>query len=923
MRTRLPPFLDRLVEGGWLAALVVTPLFFNLLTARTFEPDKAALLRAIVLVMLAAWAGWLLVRPRSGVRPHLDWRSPTGWLLGSGLLLVAVLFISALTGLNPRISLLGSYNRDQGVVTLLAYLAVCLLIAVRLRAADQLRRLLDTVVLVGLAVGVYGVLQRFGVDPVPWGGFGDATTLRVIGTQGNATFLADYLVLAMLVTLFNLLAARRAGRTGALAAYGVALAFQFLALLFSDSRGATLGLAVGLAVWALAHAAWRGKRRLAVAVAGLAVVGMLSLVLLNVAGGAVGNVPIVGRLSRLTDTTTGSNAVRALMWEGMSDLIQDEGGRLALGVGPEALYLRYYPYFQPALRTVENPLTGTHDRSHNEVLDRLATTGVVGLGAWLALVGGLLYAACAWLGLTSTTRQRWSLIGALIVGAALGGLTPFLMSGSLRFAGLGLGLGLIVGLGVWLLWRGLRQSDPSIEDDATRAVIPMLLGALVTHLVEIQVGIPVTATQTLFWTLAGALVAVGVTGLKVAAAGPVVAAATPAATVSEKGNKRGRATRSARPAASDATRGASGPDASLLLGLVGGLAIATLTYGLIERGISLAPAFVVLLLLTAAILVVGAALVASAGMFLTTAVITGVVYLILHLPIALTTATAGPAAFSLFVALLLAWLAVFAWLATRDMAAEPTSATSGALATVGALGLVAAAGIWFLSLQPIYADSYVRLGQLYGQIGRWDQAVAAYEEALRITPAQDFVRPNVAQAYLAQAQTATDAATRQAAFDKARGVLQEASRLSPHNPEYLLNLGAAEQYWAEKGPAETRLRMQSDAEAHYRAAAALAPFDPHVLRRWGRLKLEQGAPAEAIPMLEQAIALLLPEGVPTNQELARSITAEIRTDLARAYAATGRTADAVAQLRIALSLAPPNAQAPIQDLLKQLGASGS
>ena len=37
--------------------------------------------------------------------------------------------------------------------------------------------------------------------------------------------------------------------------------------------------------------------------------------------------------------------------------------------------------------------------------------------------------------------------------------------------------------------------------------------------------------------------------------------------------------------------------------------------------------------------------------------------------------------------------------------------------------------------------------------------------------------------------------------------------------------------------------MQSDAEAHYRAAAALAPFDPHALRRWGRLKLELGAPA--------------------------------------------------------------------------------
>lgn len=923
MRTRLPSFLDRLVEGGWLAALVVTPLFFNLLTARTFEPDKAALLRAIVLVALAAWAGWLLVQPRPAGRPHFNWRSPAGWLLGSGLALSLALMVSALTGLNPRISLLGSYNRDQGVVTLLSYLALFLLAAARLRTLDQLRRLLDTVVLVGLVVGVYGVLQRFGLDPVPWGGYGDETTVRVIGTQGNATFLAGYLVLAMLVTLHSLLTARREGRPAALAAYAVALACQFLALLFSDSRGATLGLAAGLAVWALAHAAWRGNRGLVGAIAGLAVVGMLSLALLNVAGGGLSNVPVVGRLGRLTDPTVNSNAVRIMVWEGMSNLIKSEDGRLALGVGPEALYLAYYPYFQPGLRAVENPLTGTHDRSHNEILDRLATTGVLGLGAWLALVGGLLYAACVWLGLATTRGQRWSLMAALALGAALGGLTPLLTSGSLRFAGVGLGLGLVAGLGIWLLWRGLRRAEPIAEGDAPRAIIPMLLGALVTHLVEIQVGIPVTATQTLFWSLAGALVAVGVTRLKVAASSPVVAAATPTPVVSEKGSKRGRAARGARQVASNSRPVSSGPDASLLLGLVGGLAIATLIYGLIERGISLAPAFVVLLLLAVGVLVVGAALVASASTFLAVAVTTSVIYLILHLPIALTVAAAGPVVFTLFVALLLAWLAAFAWLAARDTAAEAHDAPTSALATVGALGLVAVAGIWFLSLQPIYADSYVRLGQLYGQIGRWDQAVVAYEEALRLAPAQDFIRPNVAQAYLAQAQTATDATTRQAAFDKARNVLQEASRLSPDNPEYLVNLGAAEQYWAEKGPAETKLRMQSDAEAHYRAAAALAPFDPHALRRWGRLKLELGAPAEAIPLLERAIALLLPEGTPTDQEVTRSLAAEMRTDLARAYAASGRSADAIAQLRIALTLASPNGQAPIQDLLKQLGAGGS
>ncbi|MBC8074859.1 MAG: hypothetical protein H7Y32_02185, partial [Chloroflexales bacterium] len=46
---------DRVIEAGWLLALALIPIYFNLLSSRHFEPDKATTLRAIVLVMIAAW----------------------------------------------------------------------------------------------------------------------------------------------------------------------------------------------------------------------------------------------------------------------------------------------------------------------------------------------------------------------------------------------------------------------------------------------------------------------------------------------------------------------------------------------------------------------------------------------------------------------------------------------------------------------------------------------------------------------------------------------------------------------------------------------------------------------------------------------------------------------------------------------------
>lgn len=55
MRTRVSTFCDKIIEAGWLAAVIVVPLYFNIYSARTFEPDKITLLRSIVTIMILAW----------------------------------------------------------------------------------------------------------------------------------------------------------------------------------------------------------------------------------------------------------------------------------------------------------------------------------------------------------------------------------------------------------------------------------------------------------------------------------------------------------------------------------------------------------------------------------------------------------------------------------------------------------------------------------------------------------------------------------------------------------------------------------------------------------------------------------------------------------------------------------------------------
>jgi cyclophilin family peptidyl-prolyl cis-trans isomerase/tetratricopeptide (TPR) repeat protein len=210
VRTKLGVFCDKVVEAGWLAAVVVVPLFFNVHSNRVFEPDKLSLLRSIALVMAVAWL----------IRVLEDWRvSRTEDATGAGsatsrqtalrtplvlptLVLMLVYLVSTVLSVTPSVSLWGSYQRLQGTYTTLAYIVIFFLILQGLRTKRQLDRLITTVILVSFPIAMYGLAQHFGLDPLPWGG--DVTT-RVASNMGNAIFVAAYLIMVVPLTLSRLL----------------------------------------------------------------------------------------------------------------------------------------------------------------------------------------------------------------------------------------------------------------------------------------------------------------------------------------------------------------------------------------------------------------------------------------------------------------------------------------------------------------------------------------------------------------------------------------------------------------------------------------------------------------------------------------------------------------------------------------------
>ncbi|MCB0171429.1 MAG: hypothetical protein KDJ97_12830, partial [Anaerolineae bacterium] len=135
MQTKLSLFCSKIIEAGWLAAIVTVPLFFNIYSARTFEPDKITLLRAIVSIMILAWLV-LVVEQGFGAE---EGESTTfserfrAWLkrplVLPTLLLVIVYMISTALSISPQVSLWGSYQRLQGSYSALSYIVVFALMA--------------------------------------------------------------------------------------------------------------------------------------------------------------------------------------------------------------------------------------------------------------------------------------------------------------------------------------------------------------------------------------------------------------------------------------------------------------------------------------------------------------------------------------------------------------------------------------------------------------------------------------------------------------------------------------------------------------------------------------------------------------------------------------------------------------------------
>jgi O-antigen ligase len=395
------------MEGLWLAAAVLIPLICNPWGASAFELPKALLLRALVLLMALA-ALIQLIEERGDSEPSA--RRPAGALLWPSLALGLTFAAAALTSVHPLVSLWGSYERQQGILTVAALLALFLLTATRLRSRDQADRLWAALVWGSAPLVVYGLLQAGRLDPLNWRT--DAAS-PVLATVGRANTYGTYLVLVIPLTAGRLFAVRRRWPLALL------LTGQLISLALTQARGAWVGFGIGMLALVLAWAAVTRSKRLATVAAAAALLAAGFMALINVPGGPAARftrLPGLDRLAQLSQTTKGSTAARLTIWRATLPLV---AARPALGYGPETMRTVFARVYPPQLVYYQ----GRHvsvDRAHNLELDVAMSAGTAGLIAFLALLAG--FGWLAWRGLRAASGRWEAALWAALTGTVAGHL---------------------------------------------------------------------------------------------------------------------------------------------------------------------------------------------------------------------------------------------------------------------------------------------------------------------------------------------------------------------------------------------------------------------------------------------------------------------------------------------------------------------
>lgn len=391
----------RILRLSFYILFIFTPLFFTRFNNELFEFNKMLLVYGLTTLISGSWVYQMLSE-----RKLIFKRTPLD------LPLIIFLFsqiLSTLFSVDPHTSVWGYYSRlNGGLLSIISYLLLYWAFVSHINKSD-ISKFLKAMVIGGVLVALWAIPEHFGYSPscaLLVGRFAadcwvQDVQARVFATLGQPNWLAAYMGMLIFPAIYLFITEKIFSKK---VLYYLSAILFYLAFTFTFSRGGLLGViggVVGFGVLAFIHSfKYLFSKTSTIATKEshdfkLACLIIISFVLINMLFGSAltGSFrllkenappprPAIAGGTQLENGGTESGKIRLIVWRGALEIFKKYP---LFGSGVETYAYSYY-MFRPVEHNLVSEWDFLYNKAHNEYLNYLATTGIVGFFAYLLMI---------------------------------------------------------------------------------------------------------------------------------------------------------------------------------------------------------------------------------------------------------------------------------------------------------------------------------------------------------------------------------------------------------------------------------------------------------------------------------------------------------------------------------------------------------
>jgi O-antigen ligase len=369
--------LTALIKKLYLLLFFLTPLIFTQSNSELFELPKMYFVYLLTIIITSLHFLNVFQKKQPLYRKSI-FDLPL-------LLFLVSQVISTYYSIDPHTSFFGYYSRMNG--GLLSIISYCLLYWILVVYIDNnfKQKIIKLSLFSAFLVALYGITQHFGIDKDNW--VQDVQS-RIFSTLGQPNWLAAYLLLLIPFIYHQLLSVKTLSNK---IFYYFLLSIFYTSLLFTKSKSGIIACLITTFLYYFLRFLINLKNKeVKLSLLPIIIIILLSFIIKN----PIKDHFFINRNQSLVSVAknnniiiTPSGQIRQIVWQGAIDLWKKFP---YFGTGVETFAYSYY-WTRPISHNLTSEWDYLYNKAHNEYLNYLATTGIVGFATYVFFITTVLF----------------------------------------------------------------------------------------------------------------------------------------------------------------------------------------------------------------------------------------------------------------------------------------------------------------------------------------------------------------------------------------------------------------------------------------------------------------------------------------------------------------------------------------------------